>query len=430
MKRYLLLLAMLPAAVAAQTMAVTGATVHTMGPQGTIENATVVIENGVITSVGVNAPVPAGARLIDASGRIVTPGLISPVGQLGLVEVGAVAGSVDSVQRGDQFGAGFEVADAYNPRSTLVAVNRIEGVTSAVIVPRPASADAEGNASGVLSGLGAVVSLGGPDSPMTRRTAVMVASLGETGSMVAGGSRAAALLAIRAAFDDAIDYRQNKAAFDRGDWRDYSVSSRDLDAILTLLDGDIPLMVNVNRASDISVALQLASDYRIRMIIAGATEAWMVADELATAGVAVILDAPGNLPGDFDRLNARLESAAILQAAGVSVAFGAGFAQTHNARNLTQSAGIAVANGMPGDAALAALTSVPARMYGLDAQLGSIEVGKQADLVVWPADPLELTTYPDQVIIRGISISMESRQTLLRDRYLQSSSELPPAFRQ
>jgi imidazolonepropionase-like amidohydrolase len=290
--------------------------------------------------------------------------------------------------------------------------------------------DAEGNVSRVLSGLGAVVSLGGANSPLIRRTAVMVANLGETGSMVAGGSRASALLTIRAAFDDAIDYRQNKAAFDRGDWREYSVSARDLDAILTLLDGDIPLMVNVNRASDISVAVQLANEYRIQLIVAGGTEAWMVAAELASAGVAVILDAPGNLPGNFDRLNARLESAAILQAAGVSVTFGAGFAQTHNARNLTQSAGIAVANGMPVNAALAALTSVPARMYGLDEQLGSIEVGKQADLVVWPEDPLELSTYPDQVIIRGVSISMESRQTLLRDRYLQSASELPPAFRQ
>jgi imidazolonepropionase-like amidohydrolase len=413
----------------AQTIAVSGATVHTMGPAGTIENATIVVENGLITGVGDGISVPAGVDRIDASGMIVTPGLISPVGQLGLVEVGAVPGTVDAVQRGDRFSASFDVADAYNPRSTLIAITRIEGITSAVIVPRPAAADIEGNSSRVLSGLGAVVSLGDPADALTLRGAVMVASLGESGSLVAGGSRAAALMTIRSAFDDAIDYRRNKAAHDRGDWREYTVSAADLTALIKVLDGDIPLLVDVNRASDISAAIRLAGDYGIRLIVYGGAEAWMITDELAAAGVSVILNAPGNLPQNFDRLNARLESAAILQAAGVDITFGAGFAQTHYARNLTQSAGIAVANGLPADAALSSLTIIPARMYGVDHMLGSIEVGKQADLVIWPADPLELTTYPKQVFIRGTAISMQSRQTLLRDRYLQSDSGRPPAFR-
>jgi imidazolonepropionase-like amidohydrolase len=409
--------------------AITGGTVHTMGPAGTIENATVVIEDGIIAAVGRDVDIPRDATVIDASGQIVTPGLISAVGQLGLVEVGAVPASVDAVQRGEQFSAGFEVADAYNPRSTLVAVNRIEGVTSAVTVPRPAPADADGHASHVLSGLGTVVHLGGASDSVLRRAAVLVANLGERGSSVAGGSRAAALMVLEAALDDAIDYRQNKAAYERGDWREYSVSATDLDALLLVLDRRIPLLVDANRASDLTAVVRLARSYDIRVIVLGGTEAWMVATNLASAGISVILDAPGNLPASFDRLNARLESAALLHAAGVRVSFGAGFAQTHNARNLTQAAGIAVANGLPRDAALAAITVDAATMYGMDGIIGTIEVGKRGDLVLWPGDPLELTVYPGQVLIGGEAVPMESRQTLLRDRYLDTAADKPPAYR-
>ena len=154
----------------------------------------------------------------------------------------------------------------------------------------------------------------------------------------------------------------------------------------------------------------------------------MLANELATANVSVIIDGTANLPGNFDRINARLESGGILAAAGVRVAFGAG-AQTHQARNITQSAGNAVANGMDWDDALKAITLAPAEMYGVAAEVGSIEVGKAADVVIWGDDPLELTSYPEQVLIQGESVPMESRQTMLRDRYLQTDTDRPPAFR-
>jgi imidazolonepropionase-like amidohydrolase len=425
-----ILLSVLAAASAsAQTTAIVGATVHTMGPSGTLNDATVIMIDGSITAIGRGLAVPAGANRVDGSGKILTPGLISAVGQLGLVEVGAVSETVDSIQRGKQFSAGFDIADAYNPRSTLVAINRIEGITNAVIVPQSGRADANGNESHVLSGLGALVNLGAADNALDRRAAVMVANLGETGSAVAGGSRAAALMVLRAALDDAINYQQNKAAYDRGDWREYSVSSADLVALQRVLDRNIPLLVNANRASDLSAVAKLVADYGIRAIVLGGAEAWMVADELAAAGIAVILDGPDNLPGNFDHINARLESAALLNSAGVAVTFGAGFAQTHNARNLTQSAGIAAANGLPRDAALASITIVPARMYGVQDTLGSIEAGKRANLVLWPGDPLELTNYPEQVWIDGEAVTMQSRQTLLRDRYLDPASDTPPAYR-
>jgi imidazolonepropionase-like amidohydrolase len=409
----------------AQSTAITGATVHTVGPQGTIENATIIIEDGAIAAVGSNVPVPAGAERIDASGKIITPGLFSPLGQIGLSEVGAVAGTNDGIQQGHDLTAGFDVAEAFNPRSVVVAISRTDGVTRAGLTPRPGGGDNPGH---VLSGLATVVDLGNGPDHFTKRGALVVANLGETGSAVAGGSRAAAVQILRAALDDAMDYRDNKAAFERGDWRDYGFSATDLDALGTVLDGTAGLLFNVNRASDISVVLSLAGDYGIDVVIAGGKEAWMVADDIAAAGVPVILDGVNNLPADFDAINARLDSASLLQAAGVQFAFGAGV-QTHNARLLTQSAGNGVANGLTWAQGLRAVTLTAAEIYGVENVVGSIETGKDADLVIWPEDPLELTSYPEQVYIRGEAVSMESRQTLLRDRYLQTGTDKPPAFR-
>ncbi|MDA0680785.1 MAG: amidohydrolase family protein [Proteobacteria bacterium] len=422
------LLALIAGSALAQTTAITGATVHTVGPAGTLENATIIIDGGRITDVGTNISIPAGATRIDASGKIITPGLFSPLGQIGLSEVGAVAGTNDSTQRGEDFAASFDVADAFNPRSIVVAISRIDGVTRAGLTPHASEPDELGNFSHVLSGLGSVVHLGDNPEHVVRHGAVVVANFGEIGSGVAGGSRAAAVQVLRAALNDALDYQRNQEAYDRGDWREYSVSRTDLDALQSVLDRSAAMLFNVNRASDISVVIHVAEEFNIRAIVAGGSEAWMVADRLAAAGVPVILDGINNLPGNFDLVNARLDSAGILVNAGVTVAFGAS-AQTHNARLLTQSAGISVANGLTWDQALEAITLAPARIYGVDGFLGSLETGKEADLVVWSADPLELTSYPDQVYIRGDPVSMQSRQTLLRARYLQTESERPPAFR-
>ncbi len=412
----------------AQTTAISGATVHTVGPAGTIENATILVDGGRITAVGTNVTVPAGAVRIDASGKIITPGLFSPLGQLGLSEVSAVDSTNDATQTGDRFAAAFDVADAFNPRSVVIAITRIDGVTRAGIMPRPGGGD-DGNASHVLSGLGSIVHLGGSREYFVKRGAVVVANFGETGSAVAGGSRATAVQTLRLALDDALDYRLNNVLADRGEWRDYSVSRADLNALQRVLDGSAALLFNVNRASDISVVLNIAETYGIDVIIAGGAEAWMIADHIAAAGVSIILDGINNLPASFDGINARLDSAEILAGAGVVFAFGAA-AQTHNARLLTQSAGIAVANGLAWDQALEAITLAPARIFGVAATMGSIETGKDADLVIWAADPLELTSYPEQVFIQGNAIDMQSRQTLLRDRYLAPPSAKPPAFRQ
>ncbi len=347
--------AVLAANAGAQTTAITGATVHTMGPQGTVENATVVITDGQFVSVTAGGAVPEGATTIDATGKIVTPGLFTPIGYLGLVEVGFSAGPLDQLQRGDEFTASFDIADAYNPRSTLIAVNRIEGVTRAIITPSPGYPDESGQSGSVLAGLAAMVNLGGGDDSLERRSIAMMVSLGQGGSGLAGGSRAGAVMELRAALDEARSYGLNPGK--RGDYR-FSIS--DLEALLGVLRGDVPLYVGVDRASDIAVLINIVDRYGIDAIIVGGSESWMVADELAAAEIPVVLAPQDILPGNFDRINARRETAAILADAGVTIAFADGQSHTHNARNVTQSAGNAVAFGLAYDDALRAITIGPA----------------------------------------------------------------------
>jgi imidazolonepropionase-like amidohydrolase len=229
---------------------------------------------------------------------------------------------------------------------------------------------------------------------------------------------------MRRVLDDAKFYAKNKRAHDRRAMRDLSAHPSDLEALGPVLARRIPLTIGANRASDILAALALAEDYRIRIAIQGGAEAWKVADALAKAKVTVMLTPSSNLPGSFDTLGSRLDNAALLAAAGVEVVI-ADMGEVHNIRNITQEAGIAVAYGLDREQALSALTLNVARVYGMDQRYGSIATGKVANLVVWPGDPFELSNMPDQVYIRGRAIPMVSRQTLLRDRYLDLSKYAP-----
>ena len=415
------LLVTLPAI--AETTAIVGGTVHTVGSEGKFENATIIIVDGRITAVGSGVDVPDGATVIDAGGKIVTPGLFSPMGRLGLVDVSSSSGPVDSSQTNEHFTAGFDVADAYNPRSVAIPIQRIDGITRAATVPSPG-----GGGGHVLSGLAAIVNLG-DENALDKRGAAMVVTLGESGSHYAGGSRTAAWLVLRNSLDEALDYRDHKGDFERGMRREYQHSIADLEALQSVISGDTPLLVNIHRASDIETLIALTEEYGLNAIIVGGAEAWMVADELARAEIPVILQVTSNLPGNFDQLNARRGAASVLARAGVLFALSDSQSESNNARNITQSAGNAVADGLSWDAALHAITLAPAQIYGVANTVGSIEAGKAADIVIWPADPFELTTYPDQVLINGVVIPMESRQTMLRDRYLQMDSEKPPAWR-
>ncbi|HRP35679.1 MAG TPA: amidohydrolase family protein [Gammaproteobacteria bacterium] len=405
----MLLLALSP--LRAETIAIIGGIIETASPAGRIENGTVLIRDGRIVAVGRDIAVPSEATRVNAQGRIVTPGLVDPVSTIGLAEVSLEPSSVDTSVANDRFGAALDAADAFNPRSMLVPVNRIEGVTRAVVTPAAV-------AGSVIAGRSAAVNFIDTEQPVDRRHVAVVAGLGEGGAAQAGGARTAALAQLREALAEARDYGRNKRAWEQGARRNYRLGVFDLEALQPVLRGELPLAVKAERASDIVALLELAAEHEVRLVVVGGAEAWLVADRLAAAGVPVILNPFANLPQRFETLGATLENAARLEAAGVEFAFSSPMGGSHNARNLGQGAGVAVANGLPWRTGLEAITANPARIWGLE-RVGQLQPGFDADVVIWDGDPLEVTSFPDAVYIKGRAVPMVSRQTLLRDRYLK-----------
>ncbi len=374
-----------------------------------IERGTVVIQDGRIVSVG-GGPAPTGARVLDAAGKVITPGFLDNATTLGLVEIGLEATTNDAATTDRRITAAFDVRDAINPLSTAIPVTRVEGITRAVVQPQ--------NGASLIAGQGALVSLGEErlSDMLTRAPLAMFATLGEAGAGLAGGSRGAAVLLLREALQDARDYGANREAFERSQRRGYALSRLDLEALQPVLRGELPLAVSVNRASDILATLRLARDFSLQVVLVGAAEGWMVAADIAAANVPVVINPMNNLPG-FDDLGITLENAARLNAAGVLVAFGS--FDSYNSRDLKQLAGNAIANGMPWDAALRAVTVNGARIWHVENQYGTLEAGRQADFVIWSGDPFEFTTQAERVFIRGREISMDSRQKELLRRYRQ-----------
>ena len=405
-----------------ETIAINGATIFTMHDAGVIENGTVLIRNGKIDSIGSAIEIPQDARVIDATGSVVTPGLFDPHSYLGVVEISLIAATVDSVQSDGRYSASFRVSDAINPRSTLIPINRIEGVTRAIVAPQ--SSHEAG--SSPISGLGAAIQLGSTEDVVTHSDIALFVVLGEKGADLSGGSRSNTLLKLSEALEDARAFQADREGYDAGQSREYSLSRPDLEALQPVLKGEIPIVAHAHRASDIDVAMNLADEFGFRLVISGGAEAWLVADRLSSARVPVILNPLENLPGQFESLGATLSNAARLHEAGVLVAFST--EDSHNARGMKQLAGNAVANGLPYETGLAAITRNPAKIFGLDDVVGSLVPGKDADIVIWNTDPLELNAFAMHVFIAGRQIPMISRSTLLRDRYLDPDDTLPRAY--
>ncbi|MGH2670415.1 MAG: amidohydrolase family protein, partial [bacterium] len=358
------------------------------GPK--IENATVLVRDGMIAAVGANVAIPADAVRIDARGKWVTPGLFDAGTKLGLTEIGSVDLTNEGTLAGNDVSASFNVAAGINPASQLFAVTRIEGVTTALSVP-------EG---GLISGQAVVIDLAGETVPemLASPRAAMVANI--AAKQAGGGSRAGVVQRLRRVFDDALEYSRRKADYSRAQMQALAAPAADLEALLPVLQGALPLVVRANRKSDLENALRLAQDYRIRLVIAEGAEAWMVADQLARAGVPVLVAPLTNIP-NYNRLGARYDNASRLARRGVRVAFFVSQDDSHNARNLRQEAGNAVSYGMSWDQALRAMTLAPAEIFGLASRYGSLEPGKVANLVVWSGDPFEFSTGVEHVFIRG-----------------------------
>lgn len=391
--------------LAAAPLVITGARVERGDGTG-LENGTVIIERGRIVDVGVGLAPPPGAQIVDGRGKVLTPGLIATGTQVGLLEVSLEQGTVDAALEGAAVPA-FRAIDGFNPRSWRIAIDREQGITSAVLTPWGS----------LLHGQGYWVELSGDGASASRaRRVAMFGALAGGARDAAGGSRGGVLLRLREIFDDVRFYRANQKAFDRAEARPLSLARLHLEALFDVVDGKEPLVVEAHRASDLQALLALADEQRLRVVVSGGAEAWMLARELADRKVPVLLQPSSMEPFSFDALNARDDGAALLHSAGVPVVITAGGTDLGTSR-LRQEAGIAVSYGLPWRAALGAVTLAPARVFGVDGEVGTIAKGKRADLVLWSGDPFETETWAEAVFIAGQRQPLDTRQKALAERY-------------
>jgi imidazolonepropionase-like amidohydrolase len=445
------------APLSAQTVAIVGGTVALGDGSEPIPGGTVVIRNGKIAAAGVNVAVPAGAEMIDARGKWVTPGIVAGFSRLGLSEVDLSAdGTTDDVARNGPFSAAIDVAPAINPLTTTIPVNRADGVTRAIVAPNVAR--------NIFAGQGAVIDLGADMDPITARRRFQFVELGETGANAAGGSRASAHVLFRNALREASELQrfavpvsssgvpeqgQDPVIRDPNESRltgpnarrseDVLLTRFDAAALVPVLQGRQYLLVHVERASDILQVIRLKREFpTLKLVIVGATEGWTVADQLAAAGIPVIASAANDLPASFEMLAATWSNVGRMRNAGVKVSIGMIddndtrylFNERQYAGNLVGLSRVPGATGVSWGEALAMITSAPAEAIGLGGQIGSLGTGKRADVVVWSGDPLEMTSSADAVWIDGVRQPLETRQTKLRDRYRDlTPNTLPEAYR-
>lgn len=452
----LLLTVAMPAA--ADTIAITNGTVALGDGSGPIRGATVVIRDGRIVAAGQGVGVPAGARVIDASGKWVTPGIVAGFSRLGLVDVegGAEGANDESADKG-LFNAAIDVAPAINPNYQPIKVNRADGVTRAVVAPRAAH--------NIFAGQGAVIDTGADMDPITKARAFQFVELGETGASDAGGSRPSAYILFRNALREAGELSRfagpvasagatepdarlrpmqnpNESRIygrSAGRSQDVLLTRFDAAALVPVLQGRQPLLVHVERASDILNVLHLAREFpSLKFVIVGATEGWMVADRLARSGIPVIASALNDLPASFEEIAATQSNIGRMRAAGVKVSIGMidddeshrDFYERQYAGNLVALQKVPGATGVSWGDALAMITSRPAEAIGLGGQIGRLAPGEHADVVIWSGDPLEVTSGAEQVFIDGVDQPLETHQKRLLERYRSlPRTDLPMAYR-
>ncbi len=397
----------------AQDLLIRNATVHTATAQGTLQNADVLVQGGTIRAIG-RGLAAGNAQVVDAGGKPLTPALFGGINDIGVEEVSGESSTVDSainLREQQPVRPEFDVTLAYNPESVLVPVARIEGIGFTML--------SAGNAAAFVAGQGGVVRLDGSADPIGPRA--LFVRLGADAAEQSGSSRAAQWMLL----DQMVAEARGRVPADSPH---ALLTPAGRATLAKFLNGQGRIVVAVNRAADIRQLLRWAAKEKVRIAINGGAEAWKLAPELARAKVPVFVDALANLPADFDRIGSTLESAAKLRAAGVAVAFAQSGDASHNARKLRQLAGNAVANGLPWEDALAGLTRIPAETFGVADRIGSIAVGRSADLVLWDGDPLDVAYVAQQIWLGGKAMPMTSRQTELRDRYLRAPRDLPRAY--
>ncbi|WP_265562339.1 amidohydrolase family protein [Sphingomicrobium arenosum] len=416
-------------AATAQPVVISGGTVALGDGSAPIENGVVIVENGRIVAAGAagSVRVPQGATMLHATGKWVSPGLVAPFSRIGLSEIDlSASGSDDSGNGGSPHSAAIDVTWSVNPAAGPIGVARADGVTRALVAPSPGDR--------IFAGQGAVIDTATDYDPITRGKAFQLVYLGEAGAGIAGGSRSGSVAELREGL---------RRANGEGAYRDLPdeslLTSADIEALGPVVAGEVPMMVVANRAVDIVNLIRLKREFRnLDLILLGASEGHLVADQIAAAGIPVIVEPTQNRPGSFESLASTQSNAGRMVAAGVEVSA----AQindfvTRGAQNGRQMAGNLVAIGrVPGHTGLswgqafATITSTPASMIGMDGEIGVLAPGARADVVLWSGDPLELTSHAERVWIDGVEQSLENRQTALARRYRSLVREqLPKAYR-
>ena len=378
------------------------AKIHTATDRGTIEKADILIRDGIIVKIGKNI-VSYRAVEKDLSGKVISPGLIAPQTQLGIVEIELIPETRDD--RSDIYSAGLSIDSAFNPSSTLIPYNLTGGVTLSLTSP---------SSSGLFSGLTSVFSLSGSLEES------LVSSNIALSANISGGedSMAAKILLLEDSLDLSslvLSSYKGDLKYDRSVPEDVNYSNRDLVALKKVINKEIPLVVRANRASDILTLIKLAERRDINLIINGAEEGWRVSRQLAEAEIPVILQPIDNIPNSFNELGSRLDNASLLHESGVKILIGSH--ETHNAYLSRQGAGIAVSYGLPWEEALKGLTKNIAEVFKLEKR-GSLQPGYIADIVIWSGDPLEVTSFVEQVYLSGESVPTKNRSMRLKERYI------------
>jgi len=429
-------------AFAQELTAITGGRVLT--GTSVIENGTVVIQNGRVVSVGAGAA-PSGARIIDARGKVVAPGFVAVDSGLGASEISSVGGSDDLRNGANTISASFDVSYGLDPWSFTLPVARLGGITRAIVVPNHPGGGGGGHhhddsdfagvgdggfqSPSLFAGQAAIIHLAAGTDILVKPRVAMVAPFGEAGAGVAGGARGAQFTQFKETLAEVRLYARNKAAYDRAGLRDLSLSRADLEALIPVANGTLPLIVTVRRAADIQQVLRLAREEGVKIILDGAEEGWLVADQIAAAGVPVLLNPISNLPGNLETRAVRMQNAAVLDAAGVTIAIKGNEGSIHRARETRYNAGNAVSHGLSYESAIEAITVNPAKIFGMAGQFGELRPGAAADVVIWSGDPLEPLSLAETIFIGGAEQAPTSRQFLLRDRYAGGGEgAMPPAY--
>ena len=411
-----------PMGALAGTTAIVGGTVAVGDGSAPIANGTVVFRDGRIVAASADVAVPQGASVVDAHGKWVAAGLISGFTELGIGSYSRLPEIDDASAPGSPFSAAIDVSAALDPADAAIQVDRVAGITRAVVSPAASKS--------IFGGQGAVIDLGARSEILTRTRAFQYVELGQPADRLAGGSRPAAYAFLREALAEASDFEHPAAARAGQHWREV-LPRADAAALGPVLEGQQPVLVHVDRASDILHVLALKESYpHLHLILLGASEGWRVASQIAASHVAVIASV-GDLPNTFDSLAATESNVGRMTRAGVTVGLCTeGVYLEIYLRQLAASL-VAInrepgATGLPWGEAFATVTSRPAQALGLDKEIGSLRPGRRADVVIWDGDPLEAASGVVAVYIDGLPQPLDNHLTRLRERYRQPQPKLLP----